>query len=178
MRLEQASLVAPIGLDDLISETRTDPGWSLSKSTGDDTKAILRRLIDHSQGVNLPAGWVPATTFWLIDDNGRAVGFSNLRHRLVASLMNRGGHIAYYIGRDWRGKGFGKVLLALTLDKAAEIGIARVLVTIQPGNVASIKVTEANGGVLEDEAIDPASGLLFRRYWVNTVEHSAHTGPR
>ena len=53
------------------------------------------------------------------------------------------------------------------LPVAAELGIARVLVTCDVDNVASRRVIERNGGVYEDTR----QGKL--RFWIESPVHSA-----
>ena len=50
---------------------------------------------DESLGVGLPDGWVPATKYILVNDEGDYVGIFNLRHRLTDFLRNGPGHIGY-----------------------------------------------------------------------------------
>ena len=48
-----------------------------------------------------------------------------------------------------QGKGYGKALLRLMLEEARRMGITEeILVTVHPGNTASRRVAEANGGEL------------------------------
>jgi predicted acetyltransferase len=131
-----------------------------------DIAAYVKRLEDFSQGVGLAEGVVPESTYWLVKDVGAFVGFSRLRHRLVPALEHHGGHVGYAIRPSERGKGYGTRLLALTLDKAREIGLDRVLVTCDTDNIPSVRVIEANGGVLEDQLISNRSGKMISRYWI------------
>ena len=48
--------------------------------------AYVRGLRDESLGVGLPDGWVPATKYILVNDEGDYVGIFNLRHRLTDFL--------------------------------------------------------------------------------------------
>lgn len=50
--------------------------------------AYVRGLRDESLGVGLPDGWVPATKYILVNDEGDYVGIFNLRHRLTDFLRN------------------------------------------------------------------------------------------
>ncbi|MDD4890044.1 MAG: GNAT family N-acetyltransferase [Phycisphaerae bacterium] len=130
-------------------------------------EAALRNCRDHARGVNLPAGYVAASTFWLVRDGRAIVGTSNLRHELTPFLLREGGHIGYSIRPSEQRKGYGTRLLAMTLGRARAIGLTRVLVTCAKGNIGSAGVIRGNGGVLEDEVqsvLHP--GEMAQRYWI------------
>jgi predicted acetyltransferase len=84
----------------------------------------------------------------------------------VPALEHHGGHVGYAIRPSERLKGYGTRLLALTLDKAREMGLGRVLVTCDTDNFASVRVIEKNGGVLENQVISNRSGKMISRYWI------------
>lgn len=126
---------------------------------------FLQRLRDQSQGKGLPAGIVPATYYWLVRD-GVVIGRCNLRHRLNEKLEHEGGHIGYAIRPSERSKGYGTLQLALALEKARPLGLSRVLVTCDTDNVASARLIETNGGVLEDVRLSQETGKDKRRYWI------------
>ena len=123
-------------------------------------------MVDRSNGVALPSGWTPFTTYWLLDDAGAIVGMSRLRHALNDGLLYHGGHIGYYVRPSARGKRYGTSILELTLAEGRKRGIERFLLTVNSDNVPSIRVIEGNGGILEDERPHPDTGLPFRRYWI------------
>ena len=128
--------------------------------------AYIKRLKDFSQGIGLAEDVVPESTYWLVRDETVFVGFSRLRHRLVPALEHHGGHVGYAIRPSERRKGYGTRILALTLDKAREMGLDRLLVTCDTDNLASVRVIEANGGVLENQVISNRSGKMISRYWI------------
>ena len=130
-----------------------------------DMQAKIRRMREYARGENLPEGFVPATTYWLVRDGQEILGTVNLRHRLTEGLLKVGGHIGYSIRPDERGKGYGRLQCALALDKARALGLTRVLITCDSDNVASARVIEANGGVLADERV-VEGGAVKKRYWV------------
>ena len=110
--------------------------------------------VEMADGVGLPEGWVPSTTFWLMDD-GIPVALSCLRCRLTDALRKGGGHIGYAVDGTKRGRGYGKALLGLMIQEARRMGITEeLLVTVHPDNTASRKVAEANGGELRRETPD------------------------
>jgi predicted acetyltransferase len=127
--------------------------------------AFIKLCADYEVGRCLPEGWVPQSTFWLMQNRERILGCSRLRHELTPFLSREGGHIGYDIRSSERGKGYGTLLLRLTLDKARELGIGEVLITADEANIASWKVIERNGGKREDGCFSGTGGP-FRRYWV------------
>ena len=60
----------------------------------------VAKLDAAAKGVGLRAGWVPHSTFWLIDGHGEIVAVSNLRHALTEYLLRWGGHIGCGIRQD------------------------------------------------------------------------------
>jgi predicted acetyltransferase len=105
-------------------------------------------------GTPRPAGWVTGTYLWMVDDDTRdgpaVVGRISLRHALTPWLLEVAGHIGYAVRPSARRRGHATRALGLMLPVAAARGIDPVLVTCDEDNVASRKVIEANGGVLED----------------------------
>ncbi len=127
---------------------------------------FIKQLNDYSKGVNLLPDHVRSTTLWLIDNN-EFIGRVSIRHELNNKLLKTGGHIGYYIRRSKRGKGYGKQILALGLIEAKRLGISKALITCDDDNIASIKIIEQNGGVLENIIIQEAGKPKLRRYWIN-----------
>ncbi|OGG53430.1 hypothetical protein A2851_05665 [Candidatus Kaiserbacteria bacterium RIFCSPHIGHO2_01_FULL_53_29] len=131
-----------------------------------DFDSFVERELSHSRGENLREGYVPYSTFWLVD-GGEFVGQTNVRHRLNDHLMQIGGHIGYDIRPSERGKGYGNKILELALQKARELGIKRVTVTSDIRNVASRKIIEKNGGILENQIFNPEMGHDALRFWID-----------
>ena len=127
--------------------------------------AYVAGLRARETGRGLAAGWVPDSHFWLVDE-GRILGGSRLRHRLTSALAREGGHIGYDVRPSERRKGYGTLLLRLTLERATAIGIDRVRITCDANNAPSVRVIEKNGGVLDGEVVSTRSGKLIRQYWI------------
>jgi len=132
----------------------------------EDFDALLETLEDATQGIGLSKGFVPHSTYWLVRGVKEIVGVSNLRHSLTPSLLREGGNIGYGIRPSVRRNGFGRELLRLTLPKARELGLARVLVTCGKGNLGSSRIILGNGGVLESEEFNAERGEIVQRYWI------------
>lgn len=126
---------------------------------------FLFKNIKESRGMDLLIPHVPSTRYWLYVED-RPAGYGKLRHYLSPSLRRIGGHIGYCIRPSERGKGYGKLLLAEILKKAAEKNIPRALITCFETNKASRGVAEHNGGMLD--RIE--GGECY--YWIRLDERS------
>ncbi|WP_299685549.1 GNAT family N-acetyltransferase [uncultured Dokdonia sp.] len=105
------------------------------------------------------------TTFWLINDASEIIGTSNIRHQLNDSLLIENGHIGCGIKPSCRGKGHATKILALSLEKAKELGLNKVLLTCDKINIASQKVILKNGGTLRREQI--VNGKVIISFWID-----------
>jgi predicted acetyltransferase len=131
-----------------------------------DFGAYVRRLHDQSRGRGLPAGYVPVTTFWLVKDDQLILGESQLRHSLTPDLETYWGHISYRIRPSQRRKGYGVLILKLTLEKARERDIQRVRLICDTENIGSARIIERNGGMLSGYGVDPNNGKRTSQYWI------------
>jgi predicted acetyltransferase len=143
-----------------------DTDYVLSKDQTSDTAAVIRKLQDRAQGIGLPEGWVPASTYWLLSADDKLLGQIVVRHRLTPALEDFGGHIGYGVRPSQRRKGYGTKMLALALEKARAMGLKRVLITCDPANVASARIIQKNGGRLFSESA-AKNGRLTSRYWID-----------
>ncbi|NTU75414.1 MAG: GNAT family N-acetyltransferase, partial [Anaerolineaceae bacterium] len=134
-----------------------------------DFTAYLANAEKDEQHANLKPGYVPQTIFWLVKDGRTVLGESHLRHYLNPALELFGGHIGYRIRPSARRSHYGTTLLAMTLVKARELGLQRVLVTCDDTNTGSYRIIESNGGILLDKLIPPEHGILIRRYWIDIL---------
>lgn len=66
---------------------------------------------------------------------------------MTPELAEVGGHVGYHVVAPWRRQGHATRMLAAGLAECGRLGLDRVLLTVDPGNVASRKVILANGGV-------------------------------
>lgn len=136
--------------------------WNWSKEI-DDVDEFIQLTKDNEKGKSLPDGWVPSTTYWLIDDD-QFVGHINIRHTLNEHLEKVGGHIGYAIRPSARNKGYGSKILELTLPKARLLGLQKVLVTCDESNISSQKIIEKNKGKLQNKV--PGESEPKLRYWI------------
>lgn len=113
------------------------------------------------EGAPRRAGHVPSTTLWWVDGE-EYLGRLAIRHRLTPRLLEVGGHIGYDVRPSARRRGHATAMLAAARPLARALGIDPALVTCAQGNLASRRVIEANGGVLDDQR----GGEL--RFWLPT----------
>lgn len=122
--------------------------------------AVVAHLISRGDtSIPLPEGIVHSDYFWIADDSV-FVGYLALRHALTPYLLEEGGHIGFSVRPSRRREGHASRALALSLPRAAELGLERVLVTCDEDNEGSRRTIERNGGVFED------SRKGKRRYWI------------
>lgn len=151
--LELKKLSVDDGFDvyKMLQEIPSEENGLLNKANGltfDEYKEWLIAKQRDAEQKGIVDGWkVPSTTFWLYAD-GVPVGFGSIRHFLTEALSQAGGHIGYGIAPQFRGNGYGNEILRLLLKKADEIGLEKVLVTVDLDNIASQAVALANGGVI------------------------------
>lgn len=132
----------------------------------------LEILAAQQRGDRLPANHVPST-FLFAFVGSDIVGRVSIRHVLNAYLERVGGHVGYAVVPAFRRRGYATEILRQALVIARErLGLDRVLVTCDDDNVASIRVIEKNGGVLENTVITPDSPKPKRRYWIATGRRS------
>lgn len=131
-----------------------------------DFAAMLEFLYDQDSEEKLDDDkWVPHSTYWLIDGRREVVGVTNIRHRLNEKLRNSGGHIGYGIKPSARRRGYASALLALALRKTAELGLERILLVCDRGNIGSERTILKNGGRFESEFTE-ADGTVVKRFWI------------
>lgn len=131
-----------------------------------DFPAFVRELEDEARGDGLPPGVVPQQTYWLLKSGAEIVAEIRLRPRLTPPFERHNGHIGYNTRPSRRGRGYATAALALALAEARGQGLARVMLTVEGDNPASVRVIEKNGGRLDWRRTDPATGETVSCYWV------------
>ena len=124
--------------------------------------ATLRAFGDPTHEID--ESLVHSDYFWITDgEPEQVIGFLAIRHALNAFLLDQGGHIGFSIRPARRGEGHASRALALALERSAELGLDRVLVTCDDDNEASRRTIVRSGGVFEDVRDRK------ERYWIEVT---------
>ncbi len=148
----------------------------------DDVIGYARLLNEQAAGKNLPDGWVPADTFWILD-GPEVVAECDVRHRLTPHLRDLGGHIGYVVHPLHRGRGVATFALRECLKVLAARGETEALLTCAAANAASIRVIENCGGRRIDDSSTgrrryvialaaPKSKISLEEYYRNHYDES------
>jgi predicted acetyltransferase len=140
-------------------------GWEflLFYTEGMSWRDYVEKCRNIRLGLNLPKGRVPAT-FFIAEIDGQLIGRVSIRHELNTYLFNYGGHIGYGVRPEYRRRGYATEILRQALIYIRDLGVSKVLITCFDENIASVRVIESQGGVLEN--IVKVEGKPLRRYWV------------
>jgi predicted acetyltransferase len=137
-------------------------GWD----TQEPWAKYLHKRDDNRRGIGLSPRWVPST--FLGAFCGRdLVGRISIRHKLNDFLLEEGGHVGYCVRPAQRGQGFANEILRQGLVIARAEGIDRVLLTCDDDNLASARIIERHGGILEDIRPGTDGGPPKRRDWID-----------
>lgn len=141
--------------------------WDLEEITR-NFDVVLDELNKHKPPAELPEDAVPSEVLWLVEGD-HYIGRADVRHTLNERTRQIGGHIGYEIRPSERGKGRGKLILQLALERARELGIERVLMSCDVDNVGSRKIIEANGGTMEggEHDVSPLHPEPIYRFWID-----------
>lgn len=98
--------------------------------------------------------FVPATFFFLVNEDNEIVGHIQIRHHIDhPNLRDFWGHIGYAIVPWEWWKWYGKKQLELALLEAKKLWLSELLITCSPDNIASEKIIVANGWVWKEDVI-------------------------
>ena len=127
----------------------TNPWHGVSREEFE--KSVLPTMLAWSRGEKLPDGFVPET-FLFLWEGDTIVGQYRIRHHLCEALRTGAGHIGCFIARPYRGRGYGKAGLKLTLDLARTIiPEDEIYLRVNRDNTASLRAMLSNGGKIHHE---------------------------
>ena len=130
----------------------TNPLHGVSREDYEETE--MPKLLNYEKGIGMPDWMVPETFLYLWNDD-EIVGQFRIRHYLNDALREGAGHIGYFIGKEFRGKGYATEGLKQTLDIARTIiPEDEIYLRVNKDNPASLKVMKNNGGRVVAESED------------------------
>lgn len=129
-----------------------------------DFVAFVRELEEEKEGVDLPPGVVPQTTYVLVRDGETVLGEFRFRPTLPPPYLSNSGHVGYNVRPSERRKGYATRGLALVLEKAKEQGLEVLMLPVVGENQGSMRAIRKNGGVLVRTDADPETGELASWY--------------
>ena len=127
----------------------------------------IKSCAEYEVPRTVPSHLVPASQFMFVrkSDNG-LVGMLQVRHCFNDYLEKYAGHIGYSVRPSERRKGYAKEMLKMALPFCREIGLNKVLVCWNDGNIGSEKTILSNGGVYESTVCEPSSNRDLIRFWI------------
>ncbi|WP_432797616.1 GNAT family N-acetyltransferase [Poriferisphaera sp. WC338] len=132
----------------------------------------IERVLAMREGKDLPAGLVPCSSWWLVNDCGEMVGTIDLRHELSERLEMYGGHVGYAVHPDHRGKEYATYMLREVMAIAKAKGMGQLLITCDEDNVASQKVIKKCGGEYQDSVMNEGREVPTQRWWIECDQAS------
>jgi predicted acetyltransferase len=171
MKLQAVTITAPPGALELLAALGEGENGFGGTPVGSDP-AKLDDWLDYCRHIAeappLSEYFVPQTNYWITDDAGFAVGLLRMHTEINAALLNKGGHVGYYVAPAYRNLGYAKGAIKLALDRLRVKGVNRALITVESHNTVSLSLVMALGGILEDERIDDKTGQAYLRFWLET----------
>ena len=127
---------------------------------------IFLRYAMNEKGEALPENYLPSVTFWALSGT-RVAGVVNIRKGLNDALRDYGGNAGFMLSTSFRGRKLSIPLIARTLEKAAELGIAPVLMTCIDENIPSLSALKKFPAVKVEKAETIADGKYcsIHRFW-------------
>jgi predicted acetyltransferase len=143
-----------------------------------DGPAFLASLLSQSGTVTLPDGTqipkLPSRVRWMWD--GEFAGQIGLRWQPGTDTLPSHvlGHFGYAVVPWKRRRAYATEALRMMLDDARAVGLGRVEITADKGNVVSCRVIETNGGRFVEEFVQPSYGEGVRlRYYIDLDSKTA-----
>jgi len=142
--------------------------WFSCWKPGMSFDALLIKLEDEHNGINLPENFVPCTVLYGFD-NDKIVGRLSIRHRLSEFTKIYGGHIGYAITEKYRGRGYATEMLKQSVPICANLGIQEILLTVGKDNISSKQVIKKCGGIFIDSFHDDTHDRITERYHISAL---------
>lgn len=108
----------------------------------------LKSVQDNASSDTVNPSWVVTDTYFAFDENDRIIGIIDLRHELNDFLKDFG-NSGYSVRPTERRKGYATQMLRLIMERAHQIGMEKIQLSVERSNEASVKTILKNGGKYE-----------------------------
>ncbi len=133
---------------------------TINKLNGLDFKTfekILKDYINEEKVINKQLN--TTVSRYILFVNSKPIGEIGIRTTMNDYWINYGSQIFYKIRKDYRGKGYGNIILNLGLKKAKELGFDKIRVNCDNNNIPSKKAIIKNGGIVDIENYATSEGI-------------------
>lgn len=125
---------------------------------------LLRHFADRAAGRNLPPGFVPSVTRWIVD-GPRLLGVLDLRPRLSPFLARYGGSAGIAVRPSERGRGVATAVLPRVLELLRDLKASPLMLSCTDGNAPSLRTLLASPyRRVERDFVEPF-GAIHRFYY-------------
>ena len=108
----------------------------------------LKSVTDNISPDTVNLEWVVTDTYFAFDEDDNIVGIIDLRHELNDFLKDFG-NSGYSVRPSERRKGYATEMLKLIIERARQIGMDKLQLSVETSNEASVKTITKNGGKYE-----------------------------
>ncbi len=108
----------------------------------------LKSVTDNISPDTVNSEWVVTDTYFAFDEDDNIVGIIDLRHELNDFLKDFG-NSGYSVRPSQRRKGYATEMLKLIIERAHQIGMDKLQLSVETSNEASVKTITKNGGKYE-----------------------------
>ena len=108
----------------------------------------LKSVTDNISPDTVNSEWVVTDTYFAFDEDDNIVGIIDLRHELNDFLKDFG-NSGYSVRPSQRRKGYATEMLKLIIERARQIGMDKLQLSVETSNEASVKTITKNGGKYE-----------------------------
>ena len=108
----------------------------------------LKSVTDNTSPDTVNPSWVVTDTYFAFDENDNIVGIIALRHELNEFLKDFG-NSGYSVRPSQRRRGYATEMLKLIVERARQIGMDQLQLSVECSNEASVKTITKNGGKYE-----------------------------
>ena len=108
----------------------------------------LKSVTDNISPDTVNPAWVVTDTYFAFDEDDNIVGIIDLRHELNDFLKDFG-NCGYSVRPSERRKGYATEMLKLILERASQIGMGKIQLSVERSNEPSVKTITKNGGKYE-----------------------------